>query len=95
MGTSMAENTKQTQHVKLLIIGSGPAGYTAAIYAARAELERLVEAVIELVPLTRGDQFIHRRGSHRVRGPGQKTLDIRPRGLQQLPRFHRLRELIC
>jgi thioredoxin reductase (NADPH) len=32
----------ETRHTKLLIIGSGPAGYTAAIYAARANMKPLM-----------------------------------------------------
>jgi thioredoxin reductase (NADPH) len=33
---------RKTTHAKLVIIGSGPAGYTAAIYAARAMLEPIL-----------------------------------------------------
>ena len=35
------------EHIKCLIIGSGPAGYTAAIYAARADLKPVMYTGME------------------------------------------------
>lgn len=43
--SSMTESnpaTKASKHAKLIILGSGPAGYTAAVYAARANLSPLL-----------------------------------------------------
>lgn len=39
--------SEELEHVKCLIIGSGPAGYTAAIYAARADLKPVMYTGME------------------------------------------------
>ncbi|MEX1057825.1 MAG: thioredoxin-disulfide reductase [Natronospirillum sp.] len=38
----------EARHVKLLILGSGPAGYTAAVYAARANLNPVLITGMEM-----------------------------------------------
>ncbi|MFV2003893.1 MAG: thioredoxin-disulfide reductase [Gammaproteobacteria bacterium] len=38
----------ESRHVRLLILGSGPAGYTAAVYAARANLEPVLVTGMEM-----------------------------------------------
>lgn len=47
-GLSLSTNEVSEKHVKVLVLGSGPAGLTAALYAARAELEPLVLTGYEL-----------------------------------------------
>lgn len=53
--------SEQIERVKTLIIGSGPAGYTAAIYAARADLKPLLYTGMEpggqLTTTTEVDNF--------------------------------------
>lgn len=45
--TFASHNYKTMEQVKTLIIGSGPAGYTAAIYAGRADLNPVLYAGIQ------------------------------------------------
>ena len=40
--TSASSSPSQNKHAHVLILGSGPAGYTAAIYAARANLKPML-----------------------------------------------------
>lgn len=53
---------RETKHCRLLILGSGPAGYTAAVYAARANLEPVLVTGLEqggqLMTTTEVDNWI-------------------------------------
>ena len=73
------------QHSKVLVLGSGPAGYTAAIYAARANLQpTLVTGMAQggqLMTTTEVDNWP--ADVHGVQGP-----DLMQRFLQHAERFN-------
>jgi thioredoxin reductase (NADPH) len=48
VSTPSQKTDEKGKHVKVLVIGSGPAGYAAALYAARAELEPVVLTGMQL-----------------------------------------------
>ncbi len=73
-----------TQHAKVLILGSGPAGYTAAVYAARANLQPMLVTGIaqggQLMTTTDVDNWP--ADVHGVQGP-----ELMQRFLEHAERF--------
>src|ERR1700752_909709 len=72
------------KHARLLILGSGPAGYTAAVYAARANLQPML-----ITGLAQGGQLMTTTDvdnwpadADGVQGP-----DLMPRFLKHAERF--------
>ncbi len=73
-----------TRHAKLLILGSGPAGYTAALYAARANLSPLL-----ITGLQQGGQLTTTTDVDNWPGDaeGLQGPDLMNRMLQHVERF--------
>jgi thioredoxin reductase (NADPH) len=78
-------NTTTTLHAQVLILGSGPAGYTAAIYAARANLQPVLITGMaqggQLMTTTEVDNWP--ADVHGVQGP-----DLMQRFQQHAERFN-------
>ena len=81
------------EHIKCLIIGSGPAGYTAAIYASRANLNPVVYEGIQPGGQLTITDMIENFPGHPEELSGQDLMDLMR---QQVDKFGvEVREHIC
>ncbi len=81
----MSPTSTSTRHIKVLILGSGPAGYSAAVYAARANLNPVL-----ITGMAQGGQLMTTTDVdnwpadvHGVQGP-----DLMQRFLEHAQRFN-------
>lgn len=81
------------EHIKCLIIGSGPAGYTAAIYASRANLNPVIYEGIQPGGQLTITDMIENFPGHPEELSGQDLMDLMR---QQVEKFGvEIREHIC
>ncbi|MBO4450993.1 MAG: thioredoxin-disulfide reductase [Bacteroidaceae bacterium] len=81
------------EHIKCLIIGSGPAGYTAAIYASRANLDPVVYEGIQPGGQLTITDMVENFPGHPEELSGQDLMDLMR---QQVDKFGvEVREHIC